>query len=39
MLIIADKGAGGLKKFQQRVFMGTKNVDLERTIGLDLTIC
>ena len=27
MLTIADKGGGDLKKFQQRVFMDTKNVD------------
>ena len=26
MLTIADKGGGVLKKYQQRMFMGTKNV-------------
>ena len=29
MLTIADKGGWGSEKFQQRVFMGTKNVDRE----------
>ena len=29
MLTIADKGGWGSEKYQQRVFMGTKNVDGE----------
>ena len=29
MLTIADKGGVGLKNFQQRDFMGSKNVDRE----------
>ena len=37
MLTIADKGDGVLKKYQQRVVMGTK-MRIERRIDLDLTI-
>ena len=37
MLIIADKGGGVLKKYQQRVVIG-KKMRGERRIDLDLTI-
>ena len=37
MLTIADKGGGVLKKYQQRVVMGTK-MRIEWRIDLDLTI-